>query len=334
MLPSATEILAAVGGLDLLVGRSHECDYPVEAARLPVLTSQKITATDPREIDLAVRAELAGASGSVLDGAGAGSGGSGGGQSLYRLDEDLLAALKPDVILTQDLCEVCSIDLASVQRIASKMANKPRVVSLNPHTVEDILDDHVRVGEAVGREAQARNCVVALRERLFAAGEYVNPFDDGPHLALLEWTDPIFIAGHWTVQLVERAGASHQLHRTSIAPGNGAAAGPQHGERKAGTSFVVDFDTFFDSDPQWIVIAPCGFKLDAAMRAAHGLAKHPRWNSLRAVKNKQVAVVDGNQYFNRPGPRIVDAFEWLVGWLNGQDRLIPKTFEWRLFHQG
>lgn len=325
LLPSATEVLAAIGGIEMLVGRSHECDYPTSAAHVPALTSQKITATDPREIDLAVRAEL---------GVGGGGGaGTSGGQSLYRLDEDLLAILKPDVILTQDLCEVCSIDLASVQRVAAKLPSKPRIVSLNPHTVEDILDDHVRVGEALGLEGLARNCVVALRERLFAAGEYVNPFADGPDLALLEWTDPIFIAGHWTVQLIERAGATHRLHPTQIVPGTGAAAGPQHGERKAGKSFVVEFDAFFDSDPEWLVIAPCGFTLKAAMHAAHGLASHPRWNSLRAVKNKQVAVVDGNQFFNRPGPRVVDAFEWLVGWLNGQDQLIPKDFAWRLFHQ-
>ncbi len=201
-------MLFAVGGGDLLVGRSHECDWPAGVAGLPVLTSQKVTATEPAAIDAQVRAALAEP-----------------GSSLYAVDEALLRSLEPDVILTQDLCKVCSVDLASVERVATTMTPKPRIVSLNPHTVEDILDDHLRIGRETGLEASARRAVVAMRERLFAAGERVNPFVDGPHVALLEWTDPLYIGGHWSVQLVERAGGFHMLNPTTVQPGQGAGAG-------------------------------------------------------------------------------------------------------------
>lgn len=301
LLPSATEALVAVGGEDLLVGRSHECDWPPRVASLPVLTSQRVTATEPAAIDAQVRAALADP-----------------GSSLYRVDEALLRSLAPDIILTQDLCRVCSIDLKSVERIASTMTPSPAIVSLNPHTVEDILDDHLRIGRAVGLDSRAARAVVAMRERLFAAGERVNPFVDGPHVALLEWTDPLYIGGHWSVQLVERAGGFHMLNPTTVQPGQGAAAGPQHGERRAGASVRVPEEVFAASRPEWIVIAPCGFDLAATRRTHAALAERTWWRDLPAVKAGQVALVDGNQWFNRPGPRIVDAFEWLVSWLNGE----------------
>ncbi len=294
-------MLFAVGGGDLLVGRSHECDWPAGVAGLPVLTSQKVTATEPAAIDAQVRAALAEP-----------------GSSLYAVDEALLRSLEPDVILTQDLCKVCSVDLASVERVATTMTPKPRIVSLNPHTVEDILDDHLRIGRETGLEASARRAVVAMRERLFAAGERVNPFVDGPHVALLEWTDPLYIGGHWSVQLVERAGGFHMLNPTTVQPGQGAGAGPQHGERRAGASIRVPEEVFVASKPEWIVIAPCGFDLAATRRAHGALAEKAWWRELPAVKAGRVALVDGNQWFNRPGPRVVDAFEWLASWLGGE----------------
>lgn len=309
LLPSATEILCAIGGGGLLVGRSHECDFPAGLEGLPVLTASKTpSGAEHGAIDAMVREQLAS------------------GNSLYTLDERKLAELEPDVVLTQDLCEVCSIDLRTVERVAARLKRVPKIVSLNPHTFEGVLDDMLTVGGAVGLEAAAIGSVVRLRERMFAAGEFVNPFDDGPSLALLEWTDPLFCAGHWTVQLIERAGARHLLNPTKANPTAGAAAGPQHAERTAGKSFRVTPEALAESRPEIVIIAPCGVDLAGAEEAAGKLAGEGWWLDLPAVRNGRVFVVDGNQMFNRPGPRLVDAFEWLVSVVNGRAEIAPAGF--------
>lgn len=297
----------------MLVGRSHECDHPPEVAARPVLTCQTTHDGSPAEIDAQVSSSLSS------------------GASLYALDERTLGDLSPDLILTQDLCEVCSIDLGTVRRIADRIEPRPAIVSLNPHTVEDILDDIVRVGAAAGLVENAMIAVTNLRERLFHASEHVNPYEDGPSVGFLEWTDPIFCAGHWNVQLIERAGGRHPLNPTIARPGSGAAAGPQHAQRIAGKSRRIPIDEFLASSPEAIIISPCGFDLDRARRAAHDLSRLPWWRGLPAVKNNRVAIVDGNQMFNRPGPRVVDAFEWLVGWLQNRPELIPRGFPWEEF---
>lgn len=319
LLPSATEALCAIGGAPLLVGRSHECDFPRSLAHLPVLTASKVTATEPAAIDRQVRDALSGATPN---------------QSLYTLFAEQLLALRPDVILTQDLCEVCSIDLESVRELARELGrargHPVQVVSLNPATVEGVLDDMLTVGRAVGLENQARNEVVRLRERLFAAGEHVNPFDDGPIVAFLEWTDPLFCAGHWTVQMIERAGGRHPFNPTVARPKSGAAAGPQQGERVAGKSRRISPEELVAARPQRIIICPCGLDLHATRGCALALTRQPWWHDLPAASapTAHIALVDGNQMFNRPGPRLVDAFEWLVGWMTGQDRLVPHGFPW------
>lgn len=244
------------------------------------------------------------------------------------LDEARLEALRPDVILTQDLCEVCSIDLRSVERVAATMTPRPHVVSLNPHTFEGVLDDVLTVGEAVGLAANAQRIVVALRERFYRAADHVNPFADGPSVGFLEWTDPLFVAGHWTVQLIERAGGRHPLNPTVPQPRAGAAAGPQMAQRVAGKSIRVTSEALVESQPEYIVICPCGFTLDKTRAAAESLAREAWYRDLPAVRYGRVALVDGNQMFNRPGPRLVDAFEWLVGWLNDRPELMPRGFPW------
>lgn len=315
LLPSATEVLCSIGGESLLVGRSHECDVPATISGLPVLTSARVASGETSAaIDAAVRASI------------------GSGESLYAVDEALLRSLAPDVILTQDLCSVCSIDLAAVRTIVGTMRSAeggpPRIVSLNPHTVEDVLDSLLIVGEAAGLAETAMATVVALRERLFAALEYVNPFEERGSVAFLEWTDPMFCAGHWTVQLIERAGGRHALNPTVTRPGNGAAAGPQHGEQVAGASRAITREELVNLEPQWLIVCPCGFGLERSKAAAAELLAKPWMRSLPAVKAGRVAVVDGNLHFNRPGPRLVEAFEWLVGWMNGRPELIPAGFEW------
>lgn len=303
-------MVCLAAGRGCLVGRSHECDFPVGIDALPVLTRPRTHAASPGEIDGQVRAALAR------------------GESLYELDEDLLARLKPDLIVTQDLCEVCSIDLATVRRVAQKLFPHPAIVSLNPHTVEDVLDDCLTVGRAIGLESRASEEVVRLRERMARAQEFVNPYQEGPVCAFLEWTEPLFIGGHWTVQLIERAGASHPLNPTVPAESVGDAAGMQQGSRRAGKSIRVPAEALVAVRPEILVIGPCGMGLGPTRAAVADLVTKPWWGDLPAVKRGRVAIVDGNHYFNRPGPRLADAFEWLVGFVQGRPDLISVLDGW------
>jgi iron complex transport system substrate-binding protein len=334
LVPSATEVLCLIGGRRMLVGRSHECDWPSEIQNVPVLTSQRTPAgASASQIDEAVRGQIES------------------GSSLYSLDAGLALALKPDVILTQDLCRVCSIDGETVREVASRMNPRPLVVSLNPGSLEDVLDDVLRVGEAVGLAREAGAAVVGLRGRVFRAMEYVNPYVQGPSVAFLEWTDPLFVGGHWTPQLIERAGGRHPLNPTVAAEGSGAAMGPQQANRRAGPSRCVSAAELVASRPERVIVCPCGVPLAREVRGkltvesmAAELAGKEWWGELPAVRehrlrraevdgtkvaNSTVALVDGNQMFNRPGPRLAEGLEWLVGWLNERPEVIPAGFPWR-----
>lgn len=294
LLPAATEMLSAIGALDVLVARSHECDYPPEVQTLPALTSQRIdSSSDSATIDRAVRDHLDS------------------GEGLYLLDEAKLRDLQPDLIITQDLCNVCSIDRRTVEHVAAAMTPQPRVLSLNPSSLEDVFDDLLRVGDAIGRTAPAEAAIVALRERYYAAKDHVNAYVPGPAVAFLEWLDPIFVGGHWTPQLITNAGARHPL--------NNAGA----------PSRVVTPEELRAAAPDVLVIAPCGENLDWTRRELATVRRQPWWNQLPAVQHGRVALVDGSQMFNRPGPRLVDAFCWLVGWLHGINKLVPADFPWQ-----
>jgi iron complex transport system substrate-binding protein len=301
LVPSGTEVVAALGGL--LVGRSHECDYPPEVLALPAVTSARTSASAPGDIDRQVRESLAA------------------GQSLYALDESAIRDLRAQVIVTQDLCGVCSIDAGAVRRLAGQLSPTPTIATLNPTTIEGVLDDVLTVGLAIGRPDTARGVVAALRERLCRAQDHVNPYADGPSVALLEWTDPLFCAGHWNVQLIERAGGRHPLN-------------PSVPDAGAGSSRAVSLDALAETRPEYLVIAPCGVGLDRAWDLARDLLAGPGWAGVPAVAKGRVAVVDGNAMFNRPGPRLVDAFEWLVGWLQDRPDLVPAGFPWRPWPSG
>jgi len=293
LLPSATELLCAIGGQEFLVGRSHECDYPPAVTRLPTLTSQKTSGQTSNQIDQQVRSALAGEHS---------------GASLYHLDEQQLRDLKPDVILTQDLCAVCSIDLNTVRRIATSMDPPPRIVSLNPQSMEDVFDDLLRVGDAVRVYSQAQAVMVDLRAQYWSARDYVNPYIEGPEVAFLEWMDPLFAAGHWTPQLIIDAGGRHSLN----APGQ--------------RSRQIAPEDLVQSMPERLIICPCGYDLHHIKTNLHERTSQRWWRRLPAVQDNHVVLVDGNQMFNRPGPRLVDAFCWLVGWLNNRPEVIPKDF--------
>ncbi len=333
LLPSATEILCLVGGADLLVGRSHECDEPGSLGHLPVLTAARTTyAGGPAsgssgslsaaaDVDRQVRETLSSASGGDAP------------PSLYSLDTEMLESLRPDIILTQNLCEVCSIALPEVQAAARRMGeqtgSEPAIISLDPHTLEQVYDDCLTIGAAINKEDQATHVVASLRERFYAAAEIVPSFAYAPVVGFLEWTDPLFIAGHWTVQLIERAGGRHPLNETIAKDDAGAAAGAMHSERVAGKSIAVPPEVFAATAPEALVIAPCGLNLEQTRHATAEIAEQDWFRSLPAVQNGKVALVDGNQYFNRPGPRLVDAFEWLVAWLHDRQDRMPDGFAWQ-----
>ncbi len=324
LLPSATEIVCLLGGRDWLVGISHECDFP-SGLDLPILTSQRTpqnpdSGIDAAAIDRQVSPQLAS------------------GNSLYDLNARALEQLRPDLILTQDLCSVCSIDLETVRAVVRDLkdstGHEPVILSLNPQTIEGMLDDVLRVGEAIDAGARAQQAMVRLRERLWRAQEFVNPYLDGPVVGFLEWTDPIYVAGHWNVQMIERAGGRHPLNPTRDPDIGGVGAGMQAGDRLAGPSIRVPTEEFVRTQPEFVIIAPCGLTLDQSRAEARRLGAQSWFSELAAVRHNRVAIVDGNQMFNRPGPRLVDAFEFLVGFLNDRPAVIPEGFPWELAQPG
>lgn len=298
VLPSATEILCSIGGDYLLVGRSHEDNFPSSITHLPMLTDQLIS----REWTsaAAVNAEVSSALSS--------------GKSLYFLNAELLTELKPDLILTQDLCSVCAIDLAEVRLIASKMNPQPAVLSLDPQTLEDVLADMIIVGEAVGLQKEAAKAKAVFEDRVRAviavADEILGAKSkekERVKVAFIEWSDPIYVGGHWTPQLIYMAGGEHTLNPCGEgAPNSYVQIGG------AGKSFPVTIESVIASDPDLVIIAPCGLNLEMSRREADRLMCQQWFQDLRAIKNKRLLVVDGDAMFNRPGPRLVDALEWLV----------------------
>ncbi len=278
LIPSGTEIVAALGLADRLVGRSHECDYPATVADLPACTSPTFeTGGDSREIDSRVRELLRSA------------------LSIYRLDTRALERLRPTHIVTQDQCAACAVDLAEVERAVGAMTGREaRVISLHPRLLADVWDDVDRVGAALG--VAGEGVAEALRARVRAIGERSATLTAGRRktVACIEWADPLMAAGHWVPELVQIAGGDDAL----------GAAGAQAG--------YVDWDALTAADPEVIVFMPCGYDLARTRADAEALAQRPGWGALRAARTGEVYVTDANQFFNRPGPRLVESIEILA----------------------
>lgn len=271
LIPSATEIVAALGGWADLIGRSHECDFPDGVAALPAVTAPRI---DLGGGSAAIHAQVARA---LTDGL-----------AIYRVDLDLLAELQPDVIVTQDQCEVCAASLAQVEEaVCAVLPTRPSIVSLKPNSLADVLDDFLRVATAVGRDA--RDAVSVLRQRLGAASERAGK--TRPRLAFLEWIDPLMGPGLWTPELIALAGAE---------PVFGVAGA--HTRARPATDLR-------DADPDIILVAPCGYTIEQSLAERHVLEGLPGWQDLAAVRGGRVAVADGNAFFNRPGPRLAESAE-------------------------
>jgi iron complex transport system substrate-binding protein len=274
LLPSSTEIVCAIGAGDRLVGVTHECDFPPAVRALPALTSSLLPgdAMAPADIDRHVRANVHA------------------GSSLYALDEQRLAALDPDLILTQELCAVCAVSYEIVARAAKRLRGDPRVVSLEPSSLEDVYANIAWVGELAGADAGAEALLAALRAREAALCANVAG-RTRPRTLVLEWTDPPMSGGHWTPGLVELAGGEPILAH----PG--------------ANSQTVTWDAIAAADPDVVIVVPCGYDLHRALDAANALNSNPVWDELRAVRTGRAYAMDGNAYVNRPGPRLIDSAE-------------------------
>lgn len=278
LIPSATEIVAALGGGRDLVGRSHECDFPLEVAALPALTAARI---DLGGGSAAIHAEVTRA---LTEGL-----------AIYRVDLDLLAALQPDVIVTQDQCEVCAASLAQVEEaVCAVLPTRPTIVSLKPNSLADVLDDFRRVARAIGRDAGGAVGELQRRLDMVAAGVH----EPRARLAFLEWVDPLMGPGLWTPELIELAGA---------APVFGAAGA--HTLARSATALR-------EADPDVILVAPCGYTVEQSLAERDVLEALPGWRELAAVRAGRVAIADGNAFFNRPGPRLAESAEIVAMVLN------------------
>jgi iron complex transport system substrate-binding protein len=298
LLPSATEILFALGLDDEVVGVSPECDYPAAARGKTVLSRNLITPEmmSQGEIDAKVVEHL-------RDGG-----------SLYHVDDRLLEEAAPDVIFTQGLCEVCAASIEDVKSAASKLPKPPKVVSLDPTDLDGVLTSIETVGRETGREAESRSFVESLRARLLAVETETWDLERVPTVGCLEWFEPLFNAGHWVPEMVEAAGGADVL----AVPGK--------------PSVRIEWRDVATAAPEVVVLMPCGFNVDRAVTDSKTLARLPGWRDLPAVRRGEVFAVDASSYFSRPGPRLVDGVEILAHVLHPDafPREWPKTAVMRL----
>jgi iron complex transport system substrate-binding protein len=298
LLPSATEIVCALGFEDQLVGRSHECDFPASVTRLPSLTSPKFNPEGTSaEVDQRVKTILAEA------------------LAVYRVDADRLRELKPDVIVTQSQCDVCAVSMREVEEaVAQWTGARPQVVSLAPYALRDVFSDMEHVAAALTVANRGKEVVGRLTRRMTEIETRASLAAPRPRVACIEWIEPLMAAGNWMPELIAMAGGENLFGKA--------------GEH----SPWMKFEEFAAADPDVILIAPCGFNMDRTAIELPALTERAEWAGLKAVRERQVFLGEGNQYFNRPGPRIVESLEILA------EILHPQVFSfghqgsgWRLF---
>lgn len=288
LLPSATEIVCQLGLGDSLVGVTHECDYPSLAGSLPKVTRTLIPQdATSREIDELVRSRLKTQ------------------QALYTLDMPTLERLQPDLLVTQALCDVCAVAEAEVTAAACTLTSHPRVVNLEPMRLSEVFDGIRLVGVAAGIPSKAAEVVAALQARVDRIARLNEGLTDRPRVVLLEWIDPPFSSGHWSPELVRIAGGVEGIGR--------------EGER----SRTVEWDEIVRFDPEFLIVACCGFNVERTMLDIPLLTQYPGFRELTCVRQNRVFVIDGNAYFSRPGPRLVDSLELLAHTLHPEIHPLP-----------
>jgi len=300
LLPAATEWVCAFGGQDELVGRSHECDYPESIQDVPVVTEAAYESEgDSAAIDEAVQGQLQD------------------GLSLYEVDLEGLRSLEPDLIVTQDQCEVCAVSLPELEsQLGDWTGRAPEIVSLRPQTLKEVMDEALRLGKAMDALDDAMEVLANLETGLrilrnkIGVDRTTNP-QSHPSVACVEWMEPLMVAGHWMPDVVEMAGGRAVL---------GTSGEPTE---------PVEWREVREADPDVLAVMPCGFTIEETRRDLHYLTDRPGWEDLSAVQEYGVALFDGNAYFNRPGPRLYRAIEVLASALHpDQARPSPAIAAW------
>lgn len=304
LLASATEMVSALGYQDHLVGRSHECDYPPEVLALPVVSTVQIDIhATSAEIDAQVRQRIHQPKPDhpALQAL-----------SIYAIDLELLQQLRPDVILTQTQCEVCAVNERDVrQAIAQLTGLHPQVVSLAPYRLQDVWEDVRRIGNVLGTPDRAQTLVQYYKQRLDDLRRKTAVFGLEPRVAVLEWLDPLMGAGNWTPELVSFAGAKNLFGEVG-----------HH-------SPLLSWEDLQMADPDIIILGPCGYSLERTIKDVPLLSEHPIWQELKAVREHTVYPIDGNQYLNRSGPRLVESAELLAQMIwKGQLDLAVDAHGW------
>ena len=292
LIASSTEMVCALGCKDQLVGRSHECDYPESVATLPVCSQPRFEIQgSSREIDERVKETLNTAT------------------SVYEIDAERLRSLKPDVIITQDHCEVCAVSLKDVENAVCTFPDpKPAIVTLLPNNLNDIWTGAQRIATAIGVPERGKEVIRTYQERMRAIQQKVSGVERRPSVACIEWLDPLMPAGNWVPELVELAGGINLF-------GEAGKHSPW-----------MEWKELKAKDPDIILIMPCGWDIPKAREEMAALIQKPGWKDLKAVKTRKVFLTDGNQFFNRPGPRVVESLEIMA------EIFYPEKF--RFGHQG
>jgi iron complex transport system substrate-binding protein len=290
LLPSATEILFALGLGDSVIGVTHECDFPPEAAKRPVLIRPRVDPhAEPREIDRQVRALVER------------------GESIYAVDAELLASLAPDLIVTQDLCHVCAASPDDLATALARLPKQPAVLSLTPHSLAEVWEDIRRVGGATHRRREAQGLAMALEQKVAAieakAGRAGIDAKSRPRVLCLEWLDPFYVAGHWVPEMVAMAGGVDVLGR------------------EGSPSFRVSAEQMAATKAEVIVILPCGYGVVRSAAEYSAMTLPGRWRDMPAVREQKIYAVDANSYFSRPGPRLTDGIALLAHLIH------PEIFE-------
>jgi iron complex transport system substrate-binding protein len=286
LLPSATEIAFALGLGDQVVAVSHECDYPPEAATRPVLTKSAIHQKMHNSLDVDREVEKRGG-------------------DIYEIDEKLLEELKPDLILTQELCAVCAVSYTKVKEAARVLDADTKIVSLEPNNLEEIIDNIRLVGRIAGKASEAEELASRLSQRIDTVKEKTARVRYRPRIFFMEWLEPPWAGGHWVPQMADYAGGIEGL---------GNLGRPS---QKISWSRVLDYQ------PEIIVLSPCGYDLEGVKAESHILASYPDWDKIPAYKNSRIYAVNASAYFSRPGPRVVDGLELLAHIIHPE--LFPAT---------
>jgi iron complex transport system substrate-binding protein len=289
LLPSATEVIASLGLSDELVGISHECDYPLSIKKVPVMVEPMIPShgLSSDDIDRQVHQLVAS------------------GQRLYRLNDHRLRQAQPDLILSQDLCHVCAVTPDQLHEALSSMPRQPTVLTLNPNTVHDVIDDVVRIGDAAGRPMEGRRVAAQLRDRLDTVRTRVRDLSHRPRVVCIEWLSPLYVAGHWVPEMVQLAGGQDVLAQ----PGS--------------PSRVATWDEVLASAPDVLIVMPCGFSVERTDTELFELMQQTDQWHLSPDLAQHTFLVDASSYFSRPGPRLIDGIELLAAILHpsGHDHI-------------